>query len=84
MKKEEIKDKRIALLLSGGVDSAVVLHELVSQGVKPDCFYIKIGPTDSPTPNPSPVGRGMRPTPLPLPKGNKPHPLPLSLRRGGI
>ena len=46
MKKEEIKDKRIALLLSGGVDSAVVLHELVSQGVKPDCFYIKIGPTD--------------------------------------
>ena len=43
---EEVKNKRVALLLSGGVDSAVVLHELVSQGVRPDCFYIKIGPTD--------------------------------------
>ena len=36
-------DKRIALLLSGGVDSAVVLHLLCEQGMKPDCFYIKIG-----------------------------------------
>ena len=44
---EDIKNQRIALLLSGGVDSAVVLHELVSQGVKPDCFYIKIGPSDN-------------------------------------
>ena len=46
MNMEEVKNKRVALLLSGGVDSAVVLHELVSQGVRPDCFYIKIGPTD--------------------------------------
>ena len=46
MKTEDIKNKRVALLLSGGVDSAVVLHELVRQGVKPDCFYIKIGPSD--------------------------------------
>ena len=44
---EDIKNQRIALLLSGGVDSAVVLHELVSQGVKPDSFYIKIGPSDN-------------------------------------
>ena len=44
---EDIKNQRIALLLSGGVDSAVVLHELVNQGVKPDCFYIKIGPSDN-------------------------------------
>ena len=44
---EDIKNQRIALLLSGGVDSAVVLHELVSLGVKPDCFYIKIGPSDN-------------------------------------
>lgn len=36
----------IALLLSGGVDSAVVLHLLCSQGMKPDCFYIKIGPEE--------------------------------------
>lgn len=43
----EIKNKRIALLMSGGVDSAVALHELVSRGYKPDCFYIKIGPDDS-------------------------------------
>ena len=44
---EDIKNQRIALLLSGGVDSAVVLHELVNHGVKPDCFYIKIGPSDN-------------------------------------
>ena len=43
----EIKDKRIAVLLSGGVDSAVVVYELVRQGVKPDCFYIRIGPEDT-------------------------------------
>ena len=39
-------DKRIAVLLSGGVDSSVVLYELVRQGLKPDCFYIKIGPEE--------------------------------------
>ena len=36
----------IALLLSGGVDSAVALHLLVEQGTVPDCFYIKIGPEE--------------------------------------
>ena len=41
-----INDKKIALLLSGGVDSSVVLYELVHQGLKPDCFYIKIGPEE--------------------------------------
>ena len=46
MTSDDIKDKRVALLLSGGVDSAVVLHQLVSQGVRPDCFYIKIGPDE--------------------------------------
>ena len=30
---ESLKDKRIAVLLSGGVDSAVVLYELVSHGL---------------------------------------------------
>ncbi len=43
---EHLKDKRIALLLSGGVDSAVALHELCTQGLHPDCFYIKIGPEE--------------------------------------
>ena len=43
---EKLTDKKIALLLSGGVDSAVVLHELCSQGLHPDCFYIKIGPEE--------------------------------------
>lgn len=38
--------KKIAVLLSGGVDSSVVVHELVSKGCKPDCFYIKIGPEE--------------------------------------
>ena len=41
-----IKDKKIAVLLSGGVDSSVVLYELVRQGLHPDCFYIKIGPEE--------------------------------------
>ena len=44
---EELKDKRIAVLLSGGVDSAVVVWELARRGLKPDCFYIKIGPEET-------------------------------------
>lgn len=44
--KEILDDKRIAVLLSGGVDSSVVVYELVSQGLHPDCFYIKIGPEE--------------------------------------
>ena len=43
---ESLNDKRIAVLLSGGVDSSVVLYELVRQGLQPDCFYIKIGPEE--------------------------------------
>lgn len=43
---DEIAHKRVALLLSGGVDSAVALHELASHGLRPDCFYIKIGPEE--------------------------------------
>ncbi len=41
-----LQDQRIAVLLSGGVDSSVVLYELVRQGLHPDCFYIKIGPEE--------------------------------------
>ena len=33
----------IALLLSGGVDSAVACHLLMERGIRPDLFYIKIG-----------------------------------------
>ena len=47
MNAEELKDKRIAVLLSGGVDSSVVVYELAQLGLKPDCFYIKIGPEDN-------------------------------------
>ncbi len=43
---ENIEDKRIAVLLSGGVDSSVVVYELARQGLHPDCFYIKIGPEE--------------------------------------
>ncbi len=43
---ENLNDKRIAVLLSGGVDSSVVVYDLVSRGLKPDCFYIKIGPEE--------------------------------------
>lgn len=42
----EISDKRIAVLLSGGVDSSVVVCELARLGLHPDCFYIKIGPEE--------------------------------------
>lgn len=46
MEIDDIKDKRIAVLLSGGVDSSVVVYELVRRGLHPDCFYIKIGPEE--------------------------------------
>jgi tRNA-specific 2-thiouridylase len=35
--------QRIALLISGGVDSAVATHLLCEQGFRPDLYYIKIG-----------------------------------------
>ena len=43
---KELENKRIAVLLSGGVDSSVVLYELVRQSLQPDCFDIKIGPEE--------------------------------------
>ncbi len=46
---EEIKGKKIAVLLSGGVDSAVAVHQLAELGLHPDCFYIKIGATPDPS-----------------------------------
>ena len=42
----EVKDKRVAVLLSGGVDSSVVVWEFARLGLHPDCFYIKIGPEE--------------------------------------
>ena len=44
---ENLTDKRIAVLLSGGVDSSVVVYELAQYGLHPDCFYIKIGPDEN-------------------------------------
>lgn len=46
MNYDEIKDQRIAVLLSGGVDSSVVVHEFAQYGLTPDCFYIRIGPEE--------------------------------------
>lgn len=43
---EDLTGKKIAVLLSGGVDSSVVLYELAQKGLHPDCFYIKIGPEE--------------------------------------
>jgi tRNA-specific 2-thiouridylase len=42
----EIEGKRVAVLLSGGVDSSVVVYEFAKLGLHPDCFYIKIGPEE--------------------------------------
>jgi len=42
MNYESIKGS-IAVLISGGVDSAVVVHLLCEAGLKPDLHYIKIG-----------------------------------------
>ena len=38
----------IAALVSGGVDSSLVVHMLRQQGLKPDLYYIRIAPTDDP------------------------------------
>lgn len=46
MNTQEIDNKKIALLLSGGVDSSVALYEFAQLGLHPDCFYIKIGPEE--------------------------------------
>lgn len=43
---DNIVEKKIAVLLSGGVDSSVVVYELARRGLQPDCFYIKIGPEE--------------------------------------
>ena len=42
MNYESIKGS-IAVLISGGVDSAVVVHQLCEAGYRPDLHYIKIG-----------------------------------------
>ena len=36
----------MAVLLSGGVASSVVVALLARQGLHPDCFYINIGPEE--------------------------------------
>ena len=46
MNTKEIENKRIAVLLSGGVDSSVVVYEFAKLELHPDCFYIKIGPEE--------------------------------------
>jgi len=49
MNEKELQDKRIAVLLSGGVDSSVVVYEFAKLGLHPDCFYIKIGASPDPS-----------------------------------
>ena len=37
---------KTALLISGGVDSAVAVHLMCERGIKPHLYYIKIGMED--------------------------------------
>ena len=46
MQHSDLDSKRIAVLLSGGVDSSVVVYEFARLGLHPNCFYIKIGPEE--------------------------------------
>ena len=46
MNVKELENKQIAVLLSGGVDSSVVVYEFAKLGLHPDCFYLKIGPEE--------------------------------------
>lgn len=43
---DTIRQKRVALLLSGGVDSSVAVALLARHDIHPDCFYIRIGPEE--------------------------------------
>lgn len=43
IRRSGLSHPRIAALVSGGVDSSVVVHLLCEAGFKPDLFYIKIG-----------------------------------------
>ena len=44
MNLELLKGTRVAALLSGGVDSSVAVALLVEAGIRPDLWYIQIGP----------------------------------------
>ena len=55
----EIENKKIAVLLSGGVDSSVVVYEFARLGLHPDCFYIKIGPEEEEGPRVGEQSSGM-------------------------
>ena len=41
---KDLRGKKVAALLSGGVDSSVAVAQLVARGIRPDLWYIQIGP----------------------------------------
>lgn len=41
-----IMENSTAVLISGGVDSSVVVHLLMEEGIRPDLYYIRIGAND--------------------------------------
>ena len=43
IRRSELTEPRIAVLVSGGVDSSVVVHLLTEAGYRPTLFYIQIG-----------------------------------------
>ena len=40
---KDLNEKKVAALLSGGVDSSVAVALLVEQGVRPDLWYMSAG-----------------------------------------
>ena len=43
---KDLSEKKVAALLSGGVDSSVAVALLVEQGVRPDLWYIGLWPSN--------------------------------------
>jgi len=48
MRVEDLKDRKIGGLVSGGLDSCTITHWLRAQGAEPHCFTVDLGQPDEP------------------------------------